>query len=51
MMEEVVGGSRDDWAGEGVGVWSNILKDRFMWFTHIWSPAAWESGASALRLF
>ena len=35
VMEEVVVGSRDDWAGEGVGVLSNLLKNRFMLFTHV----------------
>ena len=34
-MEEVVGGSRDDWAGEGLSVWSNLLKNRFRSFTHV----------------
>ena len=43
-MEEMVGGSRDDWAGGGVGARSNLLKNRLMSFTHIWSPTAWESG-------
>ena len=29
------GGSRDDWAGGGVGVWSNLLNNRLLSFTHV----------------
>ena len=33
--EEVGWGSRDEWGRGGVGVWSNLLKNRFMSFTYV----------------